>query len=131
MPYRRSNSANSFVHRIVDTLPASTQSAWSAAALGAALEDPDFDVRRHVVRGLEDIAGHGVHLPIDRQLALSAAVRELGESAGVSNPDRVEHALRLLGLVYDREAFRLAAQKLSVATQFRERRSSVGATHAE
>lgn len=103
------------VRRRLVRVIASTQSAWSAAALGAALEDPDFDVRRHVVRGLEDIAGHGVHLPIDRQLALSAAVRELGESAGVSNTERVEHALRLLGLVYDREAFRLARAALDSA----------------
>jgi hypothetical protein len=103
------------VRRRLVRVIASTQSAWSAAALGAALEDPDFDVRRHVVRGLEDIAGHGVHLPIDRQLALSAAVRELGESAGVSDADRIEHALRLLGLVYDREAFRLARAALDSA----------------
>jgi hypothetical protein len=53
-----------------------------------------------------------VHLPIDRQLALSAAVRELGEGQGVSDSDRIEHALRLLGLVYDREAFRLARAAL-------------------
>ncbi|MEY2931484.1 MAG: hypothetical protein RL033_2233 [Pseudomonadota bacterium] len=100
------------VRRRLVRVIASTQSAWSAAALGAALEDPDFDVRRHVVRGLEDIAGHGVHLPIDRQLALSAAVRELHDGVGVSNADRIEHALRLLGLVYDREAFRLARAAL-------------------
>ncbi len=100
------------VRRRLVRVIATTQSAWSAAALGAALEDPDFDVRRHVVRGLEDIASHGVHLPIDRQLALSAAVRELGDNEGVASADRIEHALRLLGLVYDREAFRLARAAL-------------------
>lgn len=96
------------VRRRLVRVIATTQSAWSAAALGAALEDPDFDVRRHVVRGLEDIAVHGVHLPIERQVALAAAARELTSASDASASDRIEQALRLLGLVFDREAFRLA-----------------------
>ena len=97
--------------RLVRVL-ATTQSAWSAAALAAALEDPDFDVRRHVVRGLEDIAAHGVAVPVDRPLALAAASRELGAKEEAASGDRIEHALRLLGLVFDREAFRLARAAL-------------------
>jgi ATP:ADP antiporter, AAA family len=103
------------VRRRLVRVIASTQSPWSAAALGAALEDPDFDVRRHVVRGLEDIATHGVHLPIDRQVALAAAARELTAASEASDVDRIEHALRLLGLVFDREAFRLARGALDSA----------------
>jgi AAA family ATP:ADP antiporter len=100
------------VRRRLVRVIATTQSAWSAAALGAALEDPDFDVRRQVVRGLEDIAAHGVDVPVDRQSALSAAVRELAAREDVSNADRIEHTLRLLGLAFDREAFRLARSAL-------------------
>jgi ATP:ADP antiporter, AAA family len=96
------------VRRRLVRVIASAQSPWSAAALGAALQDPDFDVRRHVVRGLEDIAGHGVQLPIERQVALTVAARELTATSEASDSDRIEHALRLLGLVFDREAFRLA-----------------------
>jgi AAA family ATP:ADP antiporter len=96
------------VRRRLVRVIATTQSAWSAAALAAALEDPDFDVRRQVVRGLDDIATHGVHVPIERPTALAAVARELAAPAEASNADRIEHVLRLLGLVFDREAFRLA-----------------------
>jgi hypothetical protein len=97
--------------RVIST----TQSAWSASALAAALEDPDFDVRRHVVRGLDDIAAHGVDVPIDKPRALAVAARELAARAEASSEDRIEHALRLLGLVFDREAFRLARAALDSA----------------
>jgi hypothetical protein len=53
-----------------------------------------------------------VPLPIERQAALSAAARELAAPEGASNADRIEHTLRLLGLVFDREAFRLARSAL-------------------
>jgi hypothetical protein len=103
------------VRRRLVRVIATTQSAWSAAALAAALEDPDFDVRRHVVRGLEEIAAHGVNVPIDKPVALTSASRELGAKAEASSGDRIEHALRLLGLVFDREAFRLARAALDSA----------------
>lgn len=85
---------------------------WAAAALASALEDPDFDVRRQVVRGLEEISEAGVSAPIGRTPALAAAARELDGSDGPPDPDRVDHVLRLLGLVFDREAFRLARAAL-------------------
>lgn len=88
---------------------------WAAAALASALEDPDFDVRRQVVRGLEEISESGVDAPIGRTPALAAAARELDGSDGPADPDRVDHVLRLLGLVFDREAFRLARAALSQA----------------
>jgi len=100
-------SSPSVRRRLVRVI-ATTQSAWSAAALAAALEDPDFDVRRQVVRGLDDIATHGVPVPVERPTALAAVARELGAPAGASNAERIEHVLRLLGLVFDRDAFRLA-----------------------
>ncbi|MEO8178409.1 MAG: HEAT repeat domain-containing protein [Deltaproteobacteria bacterium] len=103
------------VRRRLVRVIATTQSPWSAAALGAALEDPDFDVRRQIVRGLEDIAAHGVHLPIERQVAVAAVARELTAASEASDADRIEHALRLLGLVFDREAFRLARGALDSA----------------
>src|SRR5690606_302001 len=42
----------------------------------------------------------------------AAATRELGDADGPPDPDRVDHVLRLLGLVFDREAFRLARAAL-------------------
>ncbi len=42
------------VRRRLVRVIATSQSAWAAAALAAALDDPDFDVRRQVVRGLEE-----------------------------------------------------------------------------
>jgi len=109
-----SRSSPSVRRRLVRVI-ATTQSAWSAAALAAVLEDPDFDVRRQVVRGLEDIVTEDVHLPIARPVALAAVARELAAPAEVSNADRIEHVLRLLGLVFDREAFRLARAALDSA----------------
>jgi hypothetical protein len=103
------------VRRRLVRVIATAQSAWAASALAAALEDPDFDVRRQVVRGLEEIATSGVDVPITRQAALAAVLRELGTAPDVSVTDRVEHALRLLGLVFDREAFRLARGALDSA----------------
>jgi AAA family ATP:ADP antiporter len=101
---RQSSSVRRRLVRVIAT----AQSAWAAAALTAALEDPDFDVRRQVVRGLEEIATSGVDVPIAKQAALAAVLRELGATPDVSVADRIEHALRLLGLVFDRDAFRLA-----------------------
>lgn len=108
---RQSSSVRRRLVRVIAT----AQSAWAAAALTAALEDPDFDVRRQVVRGLEEIATSGVEVPITKQAALAAVLRELGAAPDVSVSDRVEHALRLLGLVFDREAFRLARGALDSA----------------
>lgn len=86
----------------------------AATALVAALDDPDFDVRRQAVRGLEELSEAGVRTPLERTPALAAAARELGGSA---EPERVEHVLRLLGLVFDREAFRLARAALGHSDQ--------------
>lgn len=100
------------VRRRLVRVIASSRSPWAAVALASALEDPDFDVRRQVVRGLEEISESGVTAPIGRTPALAAAARELEGSDGAPDPDRVEHVLRLLGLVFDREAFRLARAAL-------------------
>jgi ATP:ADP antiporter, AAA family len=100
--------ASPTVRRRLVRVIATTPSPWAAAALSAALEDPDFDVRRQVVRGLEEMAESGVDAPIGRAPALEAASRELGDRGRVSRQDRVDHVLRLLGLSFDREAFRLA-----------------------
>lgn len=104
---------SSTVRRRLVRVIATAESAWAAAALGAALGDPDFDVRRQAVRGLEEIASHGVTLPLDRVAALGTVARELGTDAGLGDAERIEHALRLLGLVFDGEAFRLARSALA------------------
>jgi hypothetical protein len=100
------------VRRRLVRVIANARGPWAAAALASALEDPDFDVRRQVVRGLEEISESGDHTPIERTPALAAAARELDGSDGPADPDRVDHVLRLLGLVFDREAFRLARAAL-------------------
>jgi hypothetical protein len=103
------------VRRRLVRVIANARGPWAAAALASALEDPDFDVRRQVVRGLEEISEAGVSTPIGRTPALAAAARELDGSDGPPDPDRVDHVLRLLGLVFDREAFRLARAALGHA----------------
>jgi ATP:ADP antiporter, AAA family len=100
------------VRRRLVRVIATSKSPWAAVALASALEDPDFDVRRQVVRGLEEISESGVAAPIGRTPALAAATRELEGGDGPPDSDRVEHVLRLLGLVFDREAFRLARAAL-------------------
>jgi AAA family ATP:ADP antiporter len=99
------------VRRRLVRVIANARGPWAAAALASALEDPDFDVRRQVVRGLEEISESGVNVPLGRASALAVATREL-DSDGTPDPERVEHVLRLLGLVFDREAFRLARAAL-------------------
>jgi len=103
------------VRRRLVRVIANARGPWAAAALASALEDPDFDVRRQVVRGLEEISEAGVNTPIGRTPALAAAARELDAKEGPPDPDRVDHVLRLLGLVFDREAFRLARAALGHA----------------
>jgi hypothetical protein len=101
------------VRRRLVRVIATSQSAWAAAALAAALDDPEFDVRRQVVRGLEEMADSGVVSPLARPAALGAASRELAIPGGAPSSESVEHVLRLLGLVFDREAFRLSRAALS------------------
>jgi hypothetical protein len=103
------------VRRRLVRVIANARGPWAAAALASALEDPDVDVRRQVVRGLEEISEAGVSAPIGRTPALAAAARELEGGEGPPAPDRVDHVLRLLGLVFDREAFRLARAALGHA----------------
>jgi len=103
------------VRRRLVRVIANAKGPWAAAALASAMEDPDFDVRRQVVRGLEEISEAGVSAPIGRTPALAAAARELDAKEGPPDPDRVDHVLRLLGLVFDREAFRLARAALGHA----------------
>jgi AAA family ATP:ADP antiporter len=103
------------VRRRLVRVIANSRSSWAAAALASALEDPDFDVRRQVVRGLEEIWDSGVGTPLGRTPALAVAARELDSRDGPPDPERVEHVLRLLGLVFDREAFRLARAALGHA----------------
>jgi hypothetical protein len=93
------------------------KSAWAAAALAAALDDPDFEVRQQVARGLEELAEHGVAPPLVKDETIATATRELAESEQAPVSQRVEHALRLLGLVHDREAFRLAHAALQSADE--------------
>ncbi len=108
-------NVTSTVRRRLVRVIASSKSPWAAAALASALEDPDFDVRRQVVRGMEEITELGAIAPIGRVPALAIATRELDGRDGPLDPDRVEHVLRLLGLVFDREAFRLARAALGHA----------------
>jgi ATP:ADP antiporter, AAA family len=103
------------VRRRLVRVIANSRSSWAAAALASALEDPDFDVRRQVVRGLEEIWDSGGGTPLGRTPALAVAARELDSRDGAPDPERVEHVLRLLGLVFDREAFRLARAALGHA----------------
>jgi hypothetical protein len=98
--------------RLVRVL-ATFQSARAAAALASALDDAEFDVRCQVVRGLEEMAESGVVTPLARATAVAAAARDLGANDNTAQAERVEHALRLLGLVFDREAFRLSRAALS------------------
>jgi AAA family ATP:ADP antiporter len=102
------------VRRRLVRVIANARGPWAGAALASALEDPDFDVRRQVVRGLEEISESGVNVPLGRTSALAVATREL-DGDGPPDPERVEHVLRLLGLVFDREAFRLARSALGHA----------------
>ncbi len=84
----------------------------AAAALARALQDPDFDVRVHVEQGLEEMLHRGVASPVTRETAVSVATRELsGEEAAAEK--RADHALGVLGLAFDPEAFRLARSALS------------------
>ncbi len=92
--------------RLVRVISA-TKSPLAAAALSAALDDPDPELRRQLVRGLSELAEHGVPVALAREQTLARAIAELGRESGTAG-ERVEHALRLLGLVFDREAFRLA-----------------------
>ena len=103
------------VRRRLVRVIANARGPWAAVALSSALEDPDFDVRRQVVRGLEEISESGVSVPLGRTSALAVAARELDDQEGPPDPERVEHVLRLLGLVFDREAFRLARAALGHA----------------
>jgi hypothetical protein len=102
----RSRSSPSVRRRLVRVI-AEGKSAWAAAALSAALDDPEFEVRQQVVRSLEDIAEHGVAVTLARAPTLASAVDELTRET-VPASDRVEHALRLLGLLFERDAFALA-----------------------
>jgi ATP:ADP antiporter, AAA family len=102
----RSHSSPTVRRRLVRVITEG-KSPWAAAALAAALDDPDFEVRRQIVRSLEEIADHGVVVTLVRDRTLARAINEL-TSETLSAGDRVEHALRLLGLVFERDAFRLA-----------------------
>jgi hypothetical protein len=100
------------VRRRLARVISSNQSTWSAAALLAALDDPDYDVRGQVLEGIEELRQAGVALPITRESILAAALRELGRTDCPSSNRRVEHPLLLLGWAFDPEAFRLAARAL-------------------
>jgi hypothetical protein len=112
----REHSSPTLRRRLVRVIT-NGKSAWAAAALAAALDDPDFEVRQHVARGLEELAEHGVRPPLEREATIDAATRELEENGTSPASQKVEHALRLLGLVHDREAFRLAHAALQNADE--------------
>jgi hypothetical protein len=107
----RSGSSPAVRRRLVRVI-AEGKSAWAATALTTALDDPEFEVRRQVVRSLEEIADHGVSVSLVRGRALAFAIDELAMET-VSAGERIEHALRLLGLVFERDAFRLARAALA------------------
>jgi len=106
----RSRSSPAVRRRLVRVI-AEGKSAWAAAALSAALDDPEFEVRRQVVCSLEEIADRGVAVTLVRDRTLTSAIDELTVET-VSAGERVEHALRMLGLIFDRDAFRLARAAL-------------------
>lgn len=110
----RQHSPPTLRRRLVRVI-ANGKSAWAAAALMAALDDPDFEVRQQLVRCLEELAEHGVSVPLARDPTVAAAIHELGDAEDTPANLRVEHALRLLGLVYEREPFRLAHAALQSA----------------
>ena len=88
-------------------------SAWAAAGLVAALDDPDFGVRDEVVRALEQIRRKGVALPITRDALVAAAGRELDRSKAGDERRATEHALTLLGFAFEPDAFGLASRALA------------------
>jgi hypothetical protein len=92
-------------------------SAWAAAGLVAALDDPDFEVRAEVVRGLEQIRRKGVAPPVTRDALVAAAGRELDRSKPGADRRATEHALRLLGLAFEPDAFGLASRALASENQ--------------
>jgi ATP:ADP antiporter, AAA family len=100
------------VRRRLVRVVAESKNAWAAAALSAALDDPELEVRRQVVRSLEDIANHGVSVTLDHSRLLASAIEELRIET-VPAGERVDHALRLLGLIFERDAFRLARMALN------------------
>jgi hypothetical protein len=102
----RSRSSPAVRRRLVRVI-SEGKSAWAASALTAALDDPEFEVRRQLVRSLEEIAAHGVSVTLVRDRTLASAIDELAIET-VSAGERVEHTLRLLGLIFERDAFRLA-----------------------
>jgi hypothetical protein len=112
----REKSSSTLRRRLVRVIT-NGKSAWAGAALAAALDDPDFEVRQQVARGLEELADHGVSPPLVRDATIATATRELEQEASIPAAQRVEHALRLLGLVHDREAFRLAHAALQSADE--------------
>lgn len=85
----------------------------AAQALALALEDPEFDVRRQVARGLSAIGRSGVVLPVNRGQVVALAVRDLRAAQRLGAEQRIEHAFTLLGLVQDPEALALAHRALS------------------
>lgn len=87
----------------------------AAQALALSLEDPEFDVRRQVARGLLAIRRRGAAVPVERNAILAQAVRVLSAEPRVRVEQRVEHAFTLLGLVQDPEALALAHRALSGA----------------
>jgi AAA family ATP:ADP antiporter len=101
------------VRRRLVRVISSAKTPWAAAALVAALDDPEFEVRREVVRGLDVLAEHDVAIPLLRPAALGAARRDLADATGAPLHERIEQALRLLGLAFDHEAFRLCRAALS------------------
>lgn len=105
-----SRSSPSVRRRLVRVI-AEGKSAWAARALTAALDDPEFEVRRQVVCSLDEIADRGVPVTLVRGRTLASAIDELSVETA-SSDERVEHTLRLLGLIFERDAFRLARAAL-------------------
>jgi len=85
----------------------------AAETLALALEDPDFDVRRQVARGLSGVARRGVPLRLERDKIIAQAVRDLRAERRARAEQRIEYAFTLLGLVQDPEALVLAHRALS------------------
>lgn len=89
----------------------------AAEGLRLALDDPEFDVKRQVARGLSALARGGITLPFDKAAVVALAARDLRLEKGARPAQLIEHAFTMLGLVQDPEALSLAHRALSSTDQ--------------
>jgi hypothetical protein len=85
----------------------------AARGLVAALDDPEFDVRRQAARALATLGRQGITPPVDRARIIALAAKDLRTERRVRAEQRIEYAFTLLGLVQDPEALALAHRALA------------------